>query len=141
MYMSRFLKFKRMANGLSLYFRQLEFNVEFLAYINKICSSFNWHIIYCLMMYMYMYIKAGPISDIFIIMDKWTFLLVINKTKLILVREQEWYCQSYNILNQRKLGIIIILLHEVVHTEFWSYIYNVCKTTLQAHHVFYSLRW
>ena len=30
----------------------------------------------------------------------------------------------------------MILLNEVVHTEFWSYIYNVRKTTLQAHHVF-----
>ena len=30
----------------------------------------------------------------------------------------------------------MILLYEVVHTEFWSYIYNVRKTTLQAHHVF-----
>ena len=54
----------------------------------------------------------------------------------MLVREQEWNCQSYNILNQRKHGIIMILLHEVVHTEFWSNICNVRKTTLQAHHVF-----
>ena len=30
----------------------------------------------------------------------------------------------------------MILLHEVVHTEFWSYICNVRKTTLQAYHVF-----